>query len=361
MSWIAALMGRGRRAIAGVLLGVGLGTAPALAQQEGLYTIPRFVFEGGGALNDMKVSYVTYGQRAAGDGNVILLVSATSGFKNWAAAHIGAGKTFDTDRYFVVSVDSIGGGASSQPRDGLGARFPQYNIRDMVRAQHALLTDGLGIQHVLAVAGGSSGAFQALEWGIVYPDFARGLVLYAGAATADRHVKVIIDGIVATLSLDPAFVAGAAVGPGGDAVRRASTVYFPWIGSDQALEAMGSDEVLAKAEAGFAESWARNWDATGLAWRYRSSRLHDVSIPFDNNMAAALAAVKADVLVLPVSSDRTHPIALNQSMAKGLVNAKVTYALLDSPRGHVAVFLGPGSPEYMFVSQTTRTFLNALR
>ena len=138
---------------------------PALAQQEGLYTIAHFEFEGGGSLDAMKVSYVTYGKRDTRDDNVIVLVPPTSGFKGWAAAHIGAGKTFDPEKHFIVSIDAIGGGGSSQPRDGLGTRFPQYNIRDMVRAQHALLTEGLGIQRALAIGGASSGAFQALEWG----------------------------------------------------------------------------------------------------------------------------------------------------------------------------------------------------
>ena len=333
---------------------------PVLAQQEGVFTIPHFAFEGGGSLDNMKVSYITYGKRVAGDENVIVLVPPTSGLKGWAAAHIGAGKTFDTDMHFIVSIDAIGGGGSSQPRDGLGTRFPQYNIRDMVRAQHATLTEGLGIRRALAVCGASSGAYQALEWGILYPGFARGLLLYAGAAQANRHVKLITDGIVATLSLDPAFIAGVAAPPGGEGVRKASTVYFPWLLSDKALDAMGSDDVLAKAEAGFADNWARNWDAVGLAWRYRSSRLHDVSAPFGNNMSAALAKVTAAVLVLPVNSDRTHPMALSESMAKGLVNAKVTYAVLDSERGHVAVFAGSGTAEYKFVSDATRSFLSTL-
>lgn len=334
---------------------------PVLAQQEGLFTVPKFTFEGGGSLEDMKISYVTYGKRAEGDANVIVLVPPTSGLKGWAAAHIGPGKTFDPNQHFIVSIDAIGGGGSSQPRDGLGTKFPQYNIRDMVRAQHALLVDGLGIRRALAVGGASSGAYQALEWGILYPGFARGLILWVGAARADMHVKLIVDGIVGTLSLDPAFGAGAAVPAGGDAVRRASTVYFPWLLSDKALEAMGSDEALAKAEAGFADTWARNWDAIGLAWRYRSSRLHDVSAPFGGNMAVALAKVTAAVLVLAVNTDRTHPIALSEAMTKGLVNAKVTSALLDSPRGHVAVFVGPGAPEYEFVSDTTRSFLATLK
>jgi homoserine O-acetyltransferase len=334
---------------------------PAMAQQEGLYTIAHFDFEGGGSLDAMKVSYVTYGKRDTKDENVIVLVPPTSGLKGWAAAHIGPGKAFDPGKHFIVSIDAIGGGGSSQPRDGLGTRFPQYNIRDMVRAQHALLTDGLGIRRVLAIGGASSGAFQVLEWGILYPGFARGLLLYAGAAQANRQVKLIVDGIIATLSLDPAFVSGVAAPPGGEVVKRAATVYFPWLLTEKALDDLGSDEALAKAEAGFAESWARNWDAAGLVWRYRSSRLHDVSVPFGRDMAAALAKVTAAVLVLPVSTDRTHSIAINEAMAKGLVNAKVTYAVLDSGRGHVGVFAGAGLAEYKFVSETTQSFLASLR
>lgn len=333
---------------------------PARAQQEGVFTIPRFEFEGGGALENMKVGYLSYGTRAPDDSNVIVLLPPTSGLKTWAAGHIGRGKTFDPERHFIVSIDSIGGGSSSQPRDGLGLRFPVYNIRDMVRAQHELLTRGLGIQRALAVGGASSGAFQALEWGILYPDFARGLLLYAPAAQSDRNVKVIVDGVLATLSLDPAFTSGNIAPPGGDAVRRASTVYFPWLGSVQSLEAMGSDAELAKAESGFADNWARNWDAIGLAWRYKSSRLHDVAAPHGGQLNNALQRVKAAVLIIPVTTDRTHPIEMSVALRQGLTNARVVYAPLDSMRGHVAVFRPPATPEFDFVSGRTREFLESL-
>lgn len=350
------------RALAGLLALFLAATAlPARAQQEQVHTIPHFTFEGGGRLDDMKVSYATWGRRSPGDDNVLVLLSATSGLKTWANAHIGAGKAFDPERWYIVSIDAIGGGGSSQPRDGLGNRFPRYTNRDMVRAQHALLTDGLKLRGVAAFIGGSSGAYQALEWGVTYPGYARGLVLYSGTARADRHVKSIVDAIVATLSLDPAYASGAAVPAGGDAVRRAAIVYFPWLGSDAALEAFESDAAMARAQAGFSESWARNWDATGLAWRYLSSRTHDVSAPYGGDMAAALGRVTGSVLVLNVTSDRTHPLPLSRAMAQGLTNATVTEALLDSPRGHLAIFAPPGTPEFAFVERSTRAFLETLR
>lgn len=354
-AWMARLV---RWAFAAAAL--PLLATPALAQQEGVYTIARFEFEGGGALDAMKVGYTTWGVRAADDSNVIVLVPATSGTRSWANAHIGPGKTFDPQRHFVVSIDAIGGGTSSGPRDGQGIRFPAYNIRDMVRAQHELLTNGLGLRSVLAIGGASSGAYQSLEWGVMYPGFARGLLLYVPAAKADRHVKLIVDGIVGTLGLDPALGKAEVPPLGGEAVRRAAVVYFPWLLSNEALEGMGSDEVLAKAEAGFAGSWERNWDAAGLIRRYMSSAMHDPGVPYGGRLGVALERVTGAVLVMPVSTDRTHPIAMSESMNKLLTKARVVYAPLDSPRGHGAVFSPPGTPEYVFVSERTREFLKGL-
>ena len=92
----------------------------------------------------MKVGYVTWGKLNAAKSNAILLVPGTSGNRHSYDAHIGPGKTFDTDKYFVIGADPIGGGTSSQPKDGLGTGFPQYTIRDMVRAQHEMIAKGLG-------------------------------------------------------------------------------------------------------------------------------------------------------------------------------------------------------------------------
>ena len=347
---------------ASALLWLALAACPALyAQEEGVYTIPRFEFEGGAALENMKVGYVLHGKRDPQDRNVIVLLAPTSGFKSWANAHIGKGKAFDPEKYFIVSIDAIGGGTSSQPRDGLGTRFPAYGIRDSVRAAHELLEHGLGIRHALAVGGASSGAYQALEWGIMYPAFAKGLLLYSGSAQPGRHVRLIIDTIVATLSLDPAFAPGNSPVVGSDAVRRAAIVYFPWLISDQALGLFDSDDALTRAQSGFADNWAKNWDAVGLAWRYKSNLSYDAAAPFHGDLNEALKRVTAAVLILPSTSDRTHPIEMNEAMRKAMVNARVVYAPLDSPRGHSAVFRPPGTPEYDFVSSQTRDFLASLK
>ena len=142
---------------------------------DAIHTIARFAFENGGELAGMKVAFSTFGKLNAARDNCVMMLPGTSQLRAYAIPHIGPGKTFDTDRYFVVTVDAIGGGGSSSPKDGLGTQFPKYTIRDMVRAQHDLITRGLGLTRLHAVGGNSMGAFQTIEWGVTYPGFMKGL------------------------------------------------------------------------------------------------------------------------------------------------------------------------------------------
>src|SRR5262245_12355011 len=171
------------------MLGLALLAVPLLAhaQTDAVYALGRFSFENGGEIADMKVGYVTWGKLNDAKDNAILLLPGTSAGRHFAAAHIGPGKTYDTDKYFVIGVDPIGGGNSSSPKDGLGTAFPKYTIRDMVRAQHVMVTKGLGLTHLLAVGGSSMGSFQSVEWGINYPDFMTGLILIVPAARSDQQ------------------------------------------------------------------------------------------------------------------------------------------------------------------------------
>ena len=83
----------------------------------------------------------------------------------------GPGQLLDTAKYYVVLPDGIGHGRSSKPSDGLHAKFPHYTYDDMVAAHHALLTDGLGVNHLRLVIGTSMGCMHAWVWGYTYPDF----------------------------------------------------------------------------------------------------------------------------------------------------------------------------------------------
>jgi len=177
----------------------------ARAQTEAVYQLSHFAFEDGGEIPDMRVGYVTWGTLNAANSNAIVLVPGTSGNRHSYDAHIGPGKTFDTDKYFVTGADPIGGGTSSSPKDGFGTAFPKFIIRDLVCAQHEMVSKGLGISKLLAVGGGSMGSFQTVEWGINFSDAMSGLNMIVPAARSDHHFAAQVDAFEAMITLDPKY------------------------------------------------------------------------------------------------------------------------------------------------------------
>ncbi|MGL4369256.1 MAG: homoserine O-acetyltransferase MetX [Spirochaetota bacterium] len=144
----------------------------------------------GKTLGPVTLAYETYGKLNAKKNNAVLLDHALSGnahaagyytpedpYPGWWDIFVGPGKPFDTDKYFIICSNVIGscagstGPASVNPLTGkpYGSSFPVITVRDMVEAQRHLI-DHLGIEKLLAVAGGSMGAMQALEWAINYPE-----------------------------------------------------------------------------------------------------------------------------------------------------------------------------------------------
>ncbi|MEO2155257.1 MAG: alpha/beta fold hydrolase, partial [Acidimicrobiales bacterium] len=154
-----------------------------------------FVLEGGGVLTEVSMAFETWGELTAAADNAILICHALTGDSHAhgqaGAAHatpgwwnrvIGPGCGIDTDRYFVVCVNSLGGcqgstGPSSlDPETGTpyGSRFPTVTTRDIVRCQ-AAVADHLGVDSWMAVVGGSMGGMQVLEWGVMFPDRVRAI------------------------------------------------------------------------------------------------------------------------------------------------------------------------------------------
>src|SRR5579863_1181962 len=159
--------------------------------------------EGGTTLSPVEVAYETYGHLNADRSNAVLIahaftgdahaagISHETGKPGWWDNMIGPGKAFDTDRYFVICSNVLGGcqgttGPSSiNPATGraYALSFPVITIRDMVRLQKMLI-DSLGIRKLLCVSGGSMGGMQALEWAVSYPEVVRCTI---PIATTWRH------------------------------------------------------------------------------------------------------------------------------------------------------------------------------
>jgi homoserine O-acetyltransferase/O-succinyltransferase len=156
----------------------GNGAAPPI---ETDFVIRDFHFASGESLPELRVHYTTLGKLhrdAHGRvDNAVLIMHGTGGNgrsllnEHFAGVLFGRGQLLDTNKYFVILPDGIGHGKSSKPSDALHAHFPHYAYADMVAAQHALVVQGLGVDHLRLVMGTSMGCMQTFMWGEAYPDF----------------------------------------------------------------------------------------------------------------------------------------------------------------------------------------------
>lgn len=173
---------------------VGIEAPGAFRQQVRLYAKKPLNLEAGARLGPIHLSYETYGTLNAAKDNAVLVTHALTGDAHVARHHeadqpgwwdgiVGPGQPLDTERHFVICSNVLGGCQGSTGPDALapdgapyGDRFPVLTIRDMVRAQAALV-EALGVRRLRAVVGGSMGGMQALEWALMYPDRVSGAIV----------------------------------------------------------------------------------------------------------------------------------------------------------------------------------------
>ncbi len=328
--------------------------APMVAGTEASHCIGRFEFETGGAVDQMVVGYVTHGVLNYERDNAILLLPGTANTRHSADGYIGHGRAFDTRQYFIIAVDAIGAGTSSKPSDTLGGNFPAYNIRDMVRAELALVRQVFGISLLRAVAGASMGAFQALEWSILYPEMMKSSILIVPAARASNAFKSIVSTATQAVKLDPEWKDGKYHNQPLAGLRMAGRLYYPWTVTDAWIEQLSPAQL--EAEANKTIERATQWDAWDFVRRYQASASHDVSQPFGGDMASALARVIAPTLVLPSATDRLLSVESARQMARRIRHA--TYAEIPSARGHLGWRAVENSPETSFINDQATHFLN---
>lgn len=184
---------------------------PALPRPiEGDFVIRNFVFTSGETLPELKLHYRTLGtlqKDASGRAtNAVWIGHGTTGAgsqfssRAFAGELFGPGQPLDITKYFIVMPDGIGHGASSKPSDGLRAKFPRYGYLDMVDAQHTLLTEHLGVNHLRLAMGTSMGGMHTWIWGQRYPGFMDALMPLASlpAQISGRNRawrRVVIDAI----------------------------------------------------------------------------------------------------------------------------------------------------------------------
>jgi homoserine O-acetyltransferase/O-succinyltransferase len=297
-----------------LLLGVLVGTSRAAdypPPTEADFVLRNFRFASGETLPDVRLHYRTIGTpRRDASGvvrNAVLILHGTGGsgggFLNqtFAGELFGAGQLLDATQYFIVLPDGIGHGKSSKPSDGLRTRFPKYTYDDMVHAQHALLTNGLKVDHLRLVLGTSMGAMHCWVWGEMYPGFVDGLVPLASAPTqiAGRN-RVMRKMIMDSITRDPAWKNGEYTDQPRDGLRGAINILMMMTSSPlqwhkvaptrDAADKWYEDQINARVAA---------TDANDMLYQYNASRDYDPSANLEKITAAVLAINSADDVVNP--------------------------------------------------------------
>jgi homoserine O-acetyltransferase/O-succinyltransferase len=163
------------RFLVGLLLAVAstLVLAQFPGQREGVFVVKDFRFQSGEVLPELKLAYTTLGSPS---NPPVLVMHGTAGSgtgmlgAGFGGELFAAGQPLDASRYYIILPDAIGAGKSSKPSDGLRAKFPKYSYDDVVRAQHRLVTEHLGVKKLRLVTGNSMGGMHTWMWATMYPD-----------------------------------------------------------------------------------------------------------------------------------------------------------------------------------------------
>lgn len=273
------------------------------APREASWVVRDFRFHTGDVLPELRLHFTTVGDPTA---EPVLILHGTDGAgtnllnPGFAGELFGPGQPLDATRYFIILPDALGAGKSSKPSDGLRTKFPRYNYDDMVRAQHRLVSEHLGVRRLRLVLGQSMGGMHVWIWGTMFPDFMDALVPMASmpVEVAGRNWmtrRMLIESIRS----DPEW-------NGGNYTRQPRSLHIAQTyfsiatsGGNQALYKAAptrekADQLVTKRLA-----QASRRDANDFIYQYDASR--------DYNPAPKLESIKARLLAINSADDERNP------------------------------------------------------
>lgn len=336
----------------------------------------------GQSLPSYTLAVQTYGQLNAERSNAVLICHALNASHHvagisaenpeevgWWDNMVGPGKPVDTDIFFVIGVNNLGscfgstGPASLNPATNRpwGAAFPVLTVEDWVMAQ-ARLADKLGIERFAAVMGGSLGGMQALSWSITCPDRVANCVVVASTPRLSAQNIAFNEVARRAIITDPEFHGGDyyahdVVPKRGLAVAR-MVGHITYLSDSDMAEKFGRTQRAPAADGGYhygfdvefevesylryqGEKFSRYFDANTYLIITRALDYFDPGRLTGGDLTQALAAAKANFLLVSFSTDWRFPPPRSREIVKALLNneASVSYAEIDAPHGHDAFLL----------------------
>jgi homoserine O-acetyltransferase/O-succinyltransferase len=324
--------------------------------QRKAFTAKSFHLESSVVMPEIVIAYETYGTLRPDGRNAVLLTHGFTSSQHMAGRYadsggaptgaegawdglVGPGKAIDTDKLFVVSSNMLGSSyGSTSPaflnpytRAPYGPSFPDITLVDIVNAQRALL-EGLGVKHLVAVAGPSFGGYQAFQWGVTFPNFMDGIVPVVSAPKGSGG-QASVDALVGQLARDPHWNNGWYYDNGGitGVLTEMRVATLRRYGIDDQLADKFPDKAARDAEvAKRALSWAKAFDGNSLVTLRKASVKFDAARDFDK--------MKAKVLYVLSRTDKVFPPSIAPGVMAQLKAAKVDadYFEIDSEFGHSA-------------------------
>jgi len=329
-------------------------------------------------LANLTVAYRTYGRLNAARTNAVLICHALTGDQyvaelhpltakpGWWNAVVGPGRPVDTEKYFVICANVLGGCMGStgpksphddRPGEPWGMEFPAVTIPDMVRAQKRLI-DHFGITKLFAVIGGSMGGMQALTWAALYPDSVFAAVPVASAAYHSAQNIAFHEIGRQAIAADPFFYAGRYWAEGvtperGLAVAR-MTAHITYVSEAALTRKFGrrlqnATDLTLLGDRFEVESYlehqgssfVRRFDANSYLTITRAMDLFDLAMDHGGTLAAPFTGTKTRFLLVSFSSDWLFPTAQSRAIARALnhVAANVSFVEIMSDKGHDAFLL----------------------
>lgn len=348
--------------------------------------------ESGRKFGPIDIAYETYGELNSEGSNAVLVCHPLTGDAHAAGWHegdekpgwwdnmIGPDKAFDTDRYFVISTNSLGGckgttgPGSLNPATGepYGLDFPVITIKDMVRVQRKLVRY-LGVDRLFAVAGGSMGGMQALQWSVTFPEEVKFVVAIATTAGSSPQQIALNEVRRRAIMSDEKWQGGEyyADKPPVEGLRLARMIGHITYLSDTSMKEKFGRKLRDGEELNFdfdidfevenylhykGGSFVERFDANSYLYLTKAVDYFDLTNGGTLSLADAFSPAKAKFLVTSITSDWLYPPYQSKNIVKALESndLDVTYSEVTSTYGHDAFFLEPGQLKHMVANFLSR-------
>lgn len=340
--------------------------------------------ESGKSLNNVQVAYETYGKLNKDKSNAIFVFHSLTGDAHVAGWHkgdskpgwwdiiIGPGKALDTDNYFIICSNVLGGckgttGPSSiNPETGkeYGLDFPVITIADMVKVQKRLI-DSFGIKKLAAVIGGSMGGMQALQWVLSYPDMVKKAIVIASTARSSPQQIAFNEVGRQSIFADSNWNNGNyyetdSIPKNGLSVAR-MVAHITYLSEESMYMKFGrdlqdKDEISYDFSMDFqvesylhhqGETFVKRFDANSYLYITKAVDLFDLAV--NNSLIDAFNGIKSKMLIAAVDSDWLYPIEQSKELVSALSanDVDVTYAEIQSVHGHDGFLLEGGQLSFI--------------